>query len=206
MDGRYQVMPALSAEEYAALKADIEEHGVLVPVEYDDEGNILDGFHRVQICQDLGLDWPKVVRQDLTDAQKLEHAWTLNLARRHLSREQKQRIAIRLRRDGWTQERIAQTLSVSPATISMWLTEFINSDELAASTHITGRDGKRYPTRKMHHSSQSRTAEVQPAEHVESGSSAISQGRRARASFRVGRGCALALLSARGADNCRDGR
>jgi transposase-like protein len=173
MDGRYQVMPALSAEEYAALKADIEEHGVLVPVEYDDEGNILDGFHRVQICQELGLDWPKVVRQDLTDAQKLEHAWTLNLARRHLSREQKQRIAIRLRRDGWTQERIAQTLSVSPATISMWLTEFINSDELAASTHITGRDGKRYPTRKVHRSSQSRTAEVKPAEHTELALSAI---------------------------------
>ena len=150
MDGRYQVMPALSAEEYASLKADIKEHGVLVPVEYDDEGNILDGFHRVQICQELGLDWPKVVRTDLTDAQKLEHAWTLNLARRHLSREQKQGIASRLRRDGWTQERIAQTLSVSPATISMWLTEFINSDELAAPTHITGRDGKRYPTHKVH--------------------------------------------------------
>src|SRR6266511_3166094 len=173
MDGRYQVMPALSAEEYAALKADIEEHGVLVPVEYDDEGNILDGFHRVQICQELGLDWPKVVRTDLTDAQKIEHAWTLNLARRHLSREQKQSIAIRLRRDGWTQERIAQTLSVSPATISIWLTEFINSDELAAPTHITGRDGKRYPTRKVHQSSQSRTAEVKPAEHAELGSSAI---------------------------------
>jgi transposase-like protein len=173
MDGRYQVMPALSAEEYAALKADIEEHGVLVPVEYDDEGNILDGFHRVQICQELGLDWPKVVRQDLTDAQKIEHAWTLNLARRHLSREQKQSIAIRLRRDEWTQERIAQTLSVSPATISTWLTEFINSDELATPTHITGRDGKRYPTRKVHQSSRSRTAEVKPADHVELGSSEI---------------------------------
>jgi ParB-like chromosome segregation protein Spo0J len=132
MDGRYQVMPALSAEEYAALKADIEEHGVLVPVEYDDEGNILDGFHRVQICQELGLDWPKVVRQDLTDAQKIEHAWTLNLARRHLSREQKQSIAIRLRRDEWTQERIAQTLSVS--ILMNWLLPHTSRAEMASAT------------------------------------------------------------------------
>jgi hypothetical protein len=149
MEQRYQVMPPLSPEEYEALKADIAEHGVLVPVEYDDEGNILDGFHRVQICQELGLDWPKVVRNDLTDAQKLEHAWTLNLTRRHLSREQKQAIAIQLRQDGWTQERIAQSLCVSRATISMWLTEFVNSDELVAPPHITGKDGKRYPPRKV---------------------------------------------------------
>lgn len=32
----YQVMPALSQEDFAALKTDISERGVLVPVEYDD--------------------------------------------------------------------------------------------------------------------------------------------------------------------------
>jgi ParB-like chromosome segregation protein Spo0J len=123
MDGRYQVMPALSAEEYASLKADIKEHGVLVPVEYDDEGNILDGFHRVQICQELGLDWPKVVRNDLTESQKIGHAWMLNLARRRLNQEQKQTMALASRQDGWTQERIAQALAVTQATISMWFNE-----------------------------------------------------------------------------------
>jgi hypothetical protein len=141
-------MPPLSHEENAALKADIELHGVLVPVEVDEEGNILDGFHRRQICDGLNIDCPTVVRHDLTDGQKFVHAWMLNLARRHLDREQKQTIAGQLRRAGWTHARIATTLDVSRATVSMWLTELVNSDKLAAPTRIPGRDGKHYPARK----------------------------------------------------------
>ncbi len=45
---KYQLLPPLSPEDFAALEASIIEHGVLVPVEYDEEGNILDGHHRVQ--------------------------------------------------------------------------------------------------------------------------------------------------------------
>ena len=40
--GRFQVVPPLSAEEFAALKTDIELRGVLVPVECDSEGNVLE--------------------------------------------------------------------------------------------------------------------------------------------------------------------
>jgi len=43
-------MPPLTAEEYATLKADIAAHGVQVAVEVDDEGNVLDGHHRVRAC------------------------------------------------------------------------------------------------------------------------------------------------------------
>lgn len=38
-----QVMPNLSPEEYAALKLDIQEQGVQIPVIYDEQGHILDG-------------------------------------------------------------------------------------------------------------------------------------------------------------------
>jgi transposase-like protein len=144
----YQVMPPLSPEEYAALKADIAARGVQVPVEYDDEGNILDGFHRVQICQELGLACPQVMRSGLSDAEKRAHAWKLNLTRRHLSKAQKRAIAKTLRGESWTQERIAQALGLSQATISNWLTEVINSDELHHAEPILGKDGKRYPHRK----------------------------------------------------------
>ena len=51
---KYQVMPPLSPEEYAALKADIATRGVLFPVEYDEDGNILDGHHRVKACGGWG--------------------------------------------------------------------------------------------------------------------------------------------------------
>jgi hypothetical protein len=95
---KYQVMPPLTDEEYEALKADIAERGVQVPVEYDEDGNILDGYHRVRACQELGItDWPKVVRRGLTEEQKIEHALALNLHRRHLTREQRRELVARLR-------------------------------------------------------------------------------------------------------------
>lgn len=41
----FQVMPPLSPDEYAELKADISARGVMVPIENDEDGNILDGHN-----------------------------------------------------------------------------------------------------------------------------------------------------------------
>jgi len=38
----YQVMPELDAEEYRALKADIEENGIIVPITVDGDGQIIE--------------------------------------------------------------------------------------------------------------------------------------------------------------------
>ena len=55
----YQVMPELSAEDFSVLKADIALRGVLVPVEYDEAGNVLDGHHRKRIAAELGIVIPE---------------------------------------------------------------------------------------------------------------------------------------------------
>jgi ParB-like nuclease domain len=164
MEQRYQVLPPLSPEEYAALKADIAARGVLVPVEYDEDGHILDGFHRVQICQELGRDWPRAICQRLTEEQKVERALRLNLARRHLAKEHRQQLAIRLRQQGWIQERIADALMISQATVSMWLNEFIKFDKLASPERVHGKDGKRYPSRKTRRTSTQHPHEAEMAE------------------------------------------
>lgn len=120
----YQVLPDLAEEEYRALKADISVHGIHVPIEVDEQGNILDGHHRVKAARELGLPdeaSPRVVRKGLSDEEKLEHVPRLNLLRRHLTREQKQALAVQLRQRGWTQERIAAVLGVSQQTVSNWL-------------------------------------------------------------------------------------
>jgi ParB-like chromosome segregation protein Spo0J len=89
----FQIMPALSDEDRRALKADIQARGVQVPVEYDDEENILDGHHRVAICAELGItDWPRVIRKGLSEAEKRSHARALNLARRHVSHAQRREL------------------------------------------------------------------------------------------------------------------
>src|SRR5215813_4091351 len=82
----YQFFPPLSDEEYTALKKDIEDRGIQVPIELDSDGNILDGHHRWQIAQELGWTTeqiPTVVRTELTtEADKIAHVLKVNLLRR----------------------------------------------------------------------------------------------------------------------------
>ncbi len=155
-------MPALSPAEYEALKADIAARGVKIPVEVDEDGNILDGYHRVQICEELGIEWPKLVRTGLSEAEKRMHAWRLNVIRRHLSKAQKRAIALTLRQQGWTQDQIAELLAVSQGTISSWLSEFIRTDKLDQPDTILGKDRKRYSTRKKPRRSKPQSKRVEP--------------------------------------------
>jgi ParB-like chromosome segregation protein Spo0J len=67
-EGGYQVLPSMPPEQFAALKADIAERGVLTPMDVDEHGNILDGHHRLRACRELGLtEFPTVVRLGLTE-------------------------------------------------------------------------------------------------------------------------------------------
>jgi site-specific DNA-methyltransferase (adenine-specific) len=84
MAGRYQVLPPLAPEARRALAEDIRRHGVLVAVEVDEEGNVLDGHHRVELAAELGVEYPVVIRAGLSETERVEHALRLNLLRRHL--------------------------------------------------------------------------------------------------------------------------
>lgn len=115
----FQVMPPLSPDEYAALRADIEQHGILVPIVVDDAGVILDGHHRAAIGAELGCEVPKVVRHPASDDERRHIAYTLNLARRHLSRAQvRDIIRAELERDDTRSDRaIGRLVGVDHKTI-----------------------------------------------------------------------------------------
>lgn len=85
----FQLLPPLSPDDYERLKADIAERGIMVPVEVDEDGEILDGHHRLQIARELDIDCPRVVRPGMAEHEKRLHAVALNLARRHLTDAQK---------------------------------------------------------------------------------------------------------------------
>lgn len=119
----YQVMPDMAAEEFDALKADIAEHGVLIPIELDEDGNVLDGHHRLKACEELGItDYPTITRAGMTEAEKVLHAYTLNTARRHLTREQKaEAVKDLLRRDPSISDRkIAAAVGVTHPTVGKY--------------------------------------------------------------------------------------
>lgn len=145
MNRDYQVMPALAESDFEALKADIAERGVLIPVEYDDEGNILDGHHRVRACEELGItDWPRFVRKGLSEDEKRTHARQLNIARRHLSREQKRELIAGQLKE--TPERssadLSRGLGVSDKTVSSVRRELEATSEIPRLSKTVGADGK----------------------------------------------------------------
>lgn len=86
---RYQVMPPLSAEEYQELHDSIKAQGVLEPIHVDEGGVVIDGHHRSKIATELGIPCPVIAHDDLDEAGKRSLAFTLNLKRRHLNREQR---------------------------------------------------------------------------------------------------------------------
>ena len=148
----YQVMPELSPEEYAELKADIEQRGVMVPIEYDEQGNVLDGYHRLKICGELGIkDFPKVIRAGMTEAEKLTHARKLNIARRHLTSEQKRGlIREQLKSTPEQSDRqIAKALGVSHPTVAVQRFDMEESGELEKFTSSIGADGKERPRKPV---------------------------------------------------------
>lgn len=78
--------PAMSADDFQALKGDIEANGQREPVIVH-EGMVLDGWHRYRACIELGIK-PKQFTFSATDdpASFVESA---NLHRRHLTASQR---------------------------------------------------------------------------------------------------------------------
>ncbi|OSM04170.1 ParB/RepB/Spo0J family partition protein [Magnetofaba australis] len=164
MNERYQIVPPLSDDEFEYLKNDIAERGVQVPVEYDEDGHILDGHHRVRACQLLGLtSWPRVVRKGLSEEQKRAHARSLNLARRQLNRAQKQELIRQQLKETpeLSDRQIAQAMGVSDKTVSSRRGEMESTAEIPKLDKTTGADGK---TRTRQRNTHQHRVESKPEE------------------------------------------
>ena len=142
---QYQLLPDLTDEEFAALKADIAARGVMVPVELDETGAVLDGHHRVRACAELGItEYPRIIRPGMSEDEKREHVLALNLDRRHLSREQRRELVGRLRAQGWSLRRIADKLHVSHVQVGRDAGVTNVTPDTEPVRTVTGADGKQY--------------------------------------------------------------
>lgn len=137
----YQLLPSLTDNEYKALKESIRENGVQNPILIDEAGEILDGHHRWQICQELSVDCPYEVMEGLTVDEKRERALILNLLRRNLSLKQKRKIVADLLRadPSRSNNSIAKTVGISDVTVAS-----IRRELGLFSDKIKGADGKEY--------------------------------------------------------------
>lgn len=149
MSDPYQLLPELSEEDFQALKADVAERGVLVPVVLDAEsGAIIDGHHRVRAWSELKaeghrlLPYPRDVRHFSSEQERFDAAVSLNLARRHLSLAARRELTRTLRAKGWSLRRIAKATGAGHETIRRDLRRV--SPETAPAL-VQGSDGKHYP-------------------------------------------------------------
>lgn len=148
--GPYQMLPPLSEELYAALYDDIRGAGVRVPIDVDEQGNILDGHHRKQIADELGIECPERVVRGLEEFAKVDYALTVNMARRHLSREERKALAIRsLRRDPRLSDREhARRCGVSHPFVAGLRLALEEAEHIDPVESRTRRGGGSYPTER----------------------------------------------------------
>jgi ParB-like chromosome segregation protein Spo0J len=118
---KYQLLPPLTDDEYEALKANIAARGVLQPVVVDEAGAILDGHHRAQACDELGIEYPRLVLEGLTELEKIEQALMLNLGRRHLTQEQRRALVRQLHDADHSVRWIAKATGISKSTVHRYV-------------------------------------------------------------------------------------
>jgi ParB-like chromosome segregation protein Spo0J len=143
---KYQLMPPLSDDDYQALKNDIANRGVIVAVEYDDRGQIIDGFHRVRACKELKIiEWPRNVRAYEDEAAKRTMARKLNLARRHLDAKTKRALIAEELKDNpdRSDRQVAMQLGVSHVTVGKARRKSESTGQIDQLKKRTGKDGKR---------------------------------------------------------------
>ena len=107
----------LTDDEYALLKEDIAKRGIISPIIKDAAGNIVDGYHRNKIAEELGLTDIPIKQVDGTEAELQAMAIALNVARRQLDAEDRRELVAQLKAEGKSNRMIAETLGVSEARV-----------------------------------------------------------------------------------------
>jgi ParB-like chromosome segregation protein Spo0J len=153
-------LPPLSDEERGRLRASIMQDGVVVPVLHDARGTVIDGHHRKELAEELGIDYPTQtidVDQETADRLRL----TLNWARRQMTTIDQHELLARLARKHWpaaaaeARERMLAGKSDPKDTVSLGsskkaqtrdvVAERINADLAAAgeTKRVTGKTVER---------------------------------------------------------------
>lgn len=142
----FQIYEASAPADMDALKQSILRLGVLVDVEVDQHGVILDGHHRHRAVEELRAaghkipDYPRKVRVFKNDNERITHVVALNERRRQLLPAQRPRVVKALRNKGWSTRTIARELGISHVTA--WR-DFKGVTSVTPE-FVTGQDGKKY--------------------------------------------------------------
>ena len=91
-----KLLPKLSSEEYEALKLSIKTEGQHYQIVANENFEILDGHHRVRICEELGLEPRFEIKTFANKLLESKFVIESNLHRRHLNKFQKAKLVLPL--------------------------------------------------------------------------------------------------------------
>ncbi len=147
-------LPPLADDEFAGLRASIQEHGIQQPVVVyrllNNHFDVIDGLHRLRVAAELGLDLAQVPLNILDQATSVKEqkalAWSLNADRRHLTKEQRQARALELRKQGLSYRAIGEQLGVSHEAARKDVQEAtVNELTVQLPERVVSKDGKSRP-------------------------------------------------------------
>lgn len=143
-----KLIPEMMTDELVELERDIAKNGLRQPIVLY-EGKILDGRHRYAVCRKLGIE-PKVETFNGTVEDATALVFSLNVHRRHLTFEQKQKIIeAELKRDPAQSDRaIAATAKVSHPTVAKVREQMASTGDVEMVTTSTDSLGRQQPRRR----------------------------------------------------------
>jgi len=88
---------SISQDDYDRLKADIQANGIKTPLHVH-KHTVLAGANRLKVAQEIGIKFVPCILlpDDMTELEMREYAILDNLARRHMTTEQKAALALEL--------------------------------------------------------------------------------------------------------------
>ena len=118
-----ELLPPLAIQDYRSLRASIlrdkEANCAKVTIVVNGAtGEIVDGNHRLRVCEELGIEPQKVSVAYPTEHDVERAKVLLNLSRRHLTGNQRAELEGKLLLRGWTQQEVAEAMGVNQSTAS----------------------------------------------------------------------------------------
>jgi hypothetical protein len=93
---QYKNVVSVTKEDYTVLKQSIKENGLLQPIVINQNGTILDGHLRYQVCNELGIEPKFLTKQFDNILEEKRYVILSNLSRRHLNNYQKAKLGFLL--------------------------------------------------------------------------------------------------------------
>lgn len=125
------LLPPLTDTEYAALKHSISLYGQQVSILVNEDLRLIDGGHRLRICDELEIPARYTILQGLNPGEQWELAVALNASRRQMTRQQKRKLIEHelMRAPDRSDRRIAAMCGVHGETVATVRAEIVDAGD-----------------------------------------------------------------------------